>query len=393
MERGSQGEWKLSMIPGESFRAFVPRALPPEPALVHDATLMDLLARAHLALGRLDGLSTLLPDISLFLYLYVRKEAVLSSQIEGTQSSLSDLLLFESEELPGVPLDDVREVSSYVAALEHGIARLESLPLSLRLLKEVHEILLSQGRGSNKQPGEVRTSQNWIGGTRPGNAHFVPPPPHELGACLSDLERFLHDLPERTPTLLKAALAHAQFETIHPFLDGNGRLGRLLITLLLCSEGAMQKPLLYLSYYFRKHRAAYYEHLDRTRFLGDWEGWVQFFLEGVIATAEQASDSARQVLLLFESDRQRLEAVGAPASVLRVYPAFQRHPFRRVPATAEELGLTPQTVRGAFNLMVEQGILREVSGKKRDRLWAYSAYLTLLEHGVERPALSHEETR
>jgi Fic family protein len=250
---------------GESFYSFIPHPLPPK-----DFTLsqvhFDLLEKANRALGKLDGLSQLLPNVSLFIYWYVRKEAVLSSQIEGTQSSLSDLLLYEENEAPSVPIEDVEEVSQYVAAVNYGLKRLnDGFPMSLRLIKEIHEVLLSTGRGSTKSPGEFRRSQNWIGGTRPGNARFVPPPPENLLDLLSDLEKFLHDIPERTPTLIKAALAHAQFETIHPFLDGNGRLGRLLIILILCAENAIQEPTLYLSLFFKRHREIYYELLQTVR--------------------------------------------------------------------------------------------------------------------------------
>ena len=264
---------------GESFKAFVPNALPPVPALDLTGEHFDRLERANRALGKLDGLSRFLPDVSLFVYWFVRKEAVLSSQIEGTQSSLSDLLLYEQKEMPGVPLEDVEEVSRYVAAVNHGVKRLrEGFPLSLRLLREVHEVLLETGRGSTKQPGEFRRSQNWIGGTRPGNARFVPPPVENLSNCLSDLEKFLHDQPEKTPTLIKAALSHVQFETIHPFLDGNGRVGRLLITLILCAENAVSEPTLYLSLYFKRHREIYYELLQKVRTAGAWEEWLLFFL-------------------------------------------------------------------------------------------------------------------
>jgi len=233
--------------------------------------------KANRALGRLDGMTLLLPDASLFLYFYVRKEALLSSQIEGTQSSFNDLLLYESDETPGVPLDDVREVSNYVAAMDHGLSRLRGgFPLSLRLIREIHEILLSKGRGSDKGPGEFRRTQNWVGGTRPGTANFVPPPPESLMDCLGALEKFLHNDPVPTPLLIKAALAHVQFETIHPFLDGNGRLGRLLITFLLCAEGALTEPILYLSLYFKTHRSQYYDWLQKVRIDGDWEGWLGF---------------------------------------------------------------------------------------------------------------------
>ena len=278
MERGLQGYYMPSTTTPEPVLAFVPRPLPPMPPLQLDGNMYDLIELANRALGRLDGLTTLLPEPSLFLYFYVRKEALLSSQIEGTQSSLSDLLLYEIEEVPGVPLDDVQEVSRYVAALNHGLARLKNgFPLSLRLIREIHKVLLSGGRGSEREPGEFRRSQNWIGGTRPGNALFVPPPPIEVMPCLGDLENFLHDRPERTPVLIKAALSHVQFERIHPFLDGNGRLGRLLITILLCAEGALSEPLLYLSLYFKTHRQVYYDLLQQVRFEGDWEEWLRFF--------------------------------------------------------------------------------------------------------------------
>ncbi|MEQ1834301.1 MAG: Fic/DOC family N-terminal domain-containing protein, partial [Candidatus Eisenbacteria bacterium] len=260
MKRAAPGRFITTNVGGERVRAFVPSPLPPEPALQTGGELEQRLSRADIALGRLDGVSSNLPDTHLFLYSYVRKEAVLSSQIEGTQSSLSDLLLFELDEVPGVPIDDVVESSNYVAALEHGLTRVrEGLPLSNRLLREMHAKLLARGRGQDRSPGEFRHTQNWIGGTRPGDAHFVPPPPSALGDAMSDLERFLHDDNQRTPTLLKAALSHVQFETIHPFLDGNGRMGRLLITMLLCLEGVLHQPVLYLSLYLKQHRARYYE--------------------------------------------------------------------------------------------------------------------------------------
>jgi len=258
----------------EQVRAFVPPPLPPKPPVRLD-TLQLALERAGQALGRLDGLASILPDLPLFIYTYVRKEAVLSSQIEGTQSSLSDLLLFENDEAPGVPLADVQEVSNYVAALNHGLARLRGgFPLSLRLIREVHEVLLSKGRGSDKQPGEFRRSQNWIGGTRPGNAVFVPPPPDLVTECMGQLELFLHEERPDLPLLVRAGLVHVQFETIHPFLDGNGRLGRLLVTFLLCAAGALHEPILYLSLFFKTNRQAYYELLDRVRVSGDWETWL-----------------------------------------------------------------------------------------------------------------------
>jgi Fic family protein len=268
----------------ESVRAFVPPPLPPDPPVKLEP-FQRLLEDANLAVGRLDGLASILPDSSFFIYLYVQKEAVLSSQIEGTQASLSDLLLFKIEEVPDVPIEDVLQASNYLAAMDHGLRRLnEGFPLSLRLIREIHEVLLSHGRGSDKHPGEFRTSQNWIGGTRPGNAVFVPPPPENVTECMGALETFLHYESPDLPLLIKAAMAHVQFETIHPFLDGNGRLGRLLITFLLHAAGAIREPILYLSLYFKTNRQQYYELLDRVRTTGDWETWLEFFLNGVKET-------------------------------------------------------------------------------------------------------------
>jgi Fic family protein len=370
---------------GEEVRAFIPHPLPPDPPLQLTMGDYDLMEKANRALGRLDGLAIQLPETALFIYLYVRKEAVLSSQIEGTQSSLSDLLLYESDEAPGVPLDDVQEVSNYVAAMEHGLKRLdEGLPLCLRLVKEMHEVLLTKGRGNTKQPGEFRTSQNWIGGTRPGNAHFVPPPPGEVMNCMGALEKFWHDQPTRMPTLIKAALTHVQFETIHPFLDGNGRLGRLLITLLLCTEGALSEPILYLSLYFKSHRQVYYEHLQRVRTNGDWEGWLQFFLEGVIFTAEQAVKAARSVLQLFAEDREKIEELGrAASSAIRVHEVMQRKPILSIAFAAGQTGLTHPTVTKALQNLEKLGVIRELTGRQRDRLFVYSDYVQLLNEGTQ----------
>ena len=359
----------------------MPNALPPVPPLDLRGEHFDRLERANRALGKLDGLSRFLPDVSLFVYWFVRKEAVLSSQIEGTNSSLSDLLLYEQKEMPGVPLEDVEEVSRYVAAVSHGVKRLrEGFPLSLRLLREVHEVLLQTGRGSTKQPGEFRRSQNWIGGTRPGNARFVPPPPENLMQCLGDLEKFLHDDPVKTPTLIKAALSHVQFETIHPFLDGNGRVGRLLITLLLCAENAISEPTLYLSLYFKRHREIYYELLQKVRTTGAWEEWLLFFLEGVEETAEEAVSTATQILEIFAADRAKIESLGRPAgNALRVHSLLQRKPVVSVAAAANELSLTTPTVRSAIDNLQKIGLVREATGKRRDRLYVYSRYLDILQ--------------
>jgi Fic family protein len=388
MRRGVQGEWDRKTTADEPFAAFLPRALPPDPPLRLDAPLHDLLERANRALGRLDAVSSLLPDPALFLYSYVRKEAVLSSQIEGTQSSLTDLLLFETEEAPGVPLDDVREVSRYVAALDHGLSRLrDGFPLCVRLLREVHRVLLAAGRGSRQDPGELRRSQNWIGGTRPGNAVFVPPPHEAVPDLMARLEAFLNDQPERTPTLVKAALAHVQFETIHPFLDGNGRVGRLLITLVLANERALQEPLLYLSLYFRTHRQRYYDLLQAVRNEGDWEAWLAFFLDGVYEVAQQASTTARDLARLFEADRVRIAALRRTAgSALRVHDQIRRHVLVAIPATAEATGLSQPTVTAALRSLEDLGIVRETTGRRRGRRYVYAAYLERLQEGIEEGA-------
>jgi len=373
MKRCLQGTFVRQTTASEGFEAFVPFALPPTPPLEVD---LDLLEKANRAVGRLDALTLLLPDPSLFLYFYVRKEAVLSSQIEGTQSSLSDLLLHEYHEAP-VPTGDVEEVSQYVAALNKGLELLRGgLPLSLRLIQEIHGVLLSKGRGSIRTPGDFRKSQNWIGGSRPGNARFVPPPPEEVMGCMGDLEKFLHDQPVRTPLLLKAAISHVQFETIHPFLDGNGRLGRLLITFLLCTEGALSEPLLYLSLYFKKHRDTYYDLLQRVRVEGDWEVWVTFFLEGVIETAEQAVTTAQRIMKLFTDDRTRIESMGlAAGNVLRVYSYLQKKPVLEIPRASQEIDISQPTVTSALKRLEEIGVVREITGKARDRIYAYKESL------------------
>lgn len=370
---------------GERCRAFVPNPLPPEPPLVLDDDLLDLLARANLALGRLDGLTAVLPDPGVFLYTYIRKEAVLSSQIEGTQSSLSDLLLFENEAAPGVPLNDVQEVSNYVAAMQHGLQRVRGgFPVSLRLLKEIHAVLLTKGRGSEKEPGEFRRSQNWIGGTRPGNAAFVPPPADYVAECWGALEKFLHDDKVRLPVLVKAALAHVQFETIHPFLDGNGRVGRLLITFLLCTEGALHEPTLYLSLYLKQNRARYYELLQAVRKEGDWEEWLRFFLEGVEKTATQAASTARRLMALASKDAQRIQEIGrAAGTALRVHQLLQAQPIVSIPVAAERLKLSFPAVNMGLGHLVKLGIVRELTGKTRGRLFAYDAALKLLNEGME----------
>jgi Fic family protein len=387
VQRGLQGRYVTLSTAGERVEAFVPAPLPPSPPIDWAPGLRARFEEALLALGRLDGVTRLLPDRELFLYTYVRKEAVLSSMIEGTQASLSGLLLFELDQVPGVPLNDVREVSNYVAALNHGLERLAGgFPLSLRLLKEMHGILLSKGRGSDRTPGEFRRTQNWIGGTRPGNAAFVPPPAAEVVECMGKLELFLHDQPEPTPPLLKAALAHVQFETIHPFLDGNGRLGRLLITLLLCEQKVLSEPMLYLSLYFKMHRLAYYEALDGVRLTGDWETWLSFFAEAVIVTAAQAVDAAGQLLELGERDRETIATIGrAAASTLSVHHALRGHPVATSGLLVKKTGLTPPTVNKSLEHLLRLGIVRELTSKRRNRVFAYQRCLDILNRGTELP--------
>jgi Fic family protein len=384
MKRRQTGRYETTSALGETVRAFVPDALPPSPGLQIDAPLRDLLDSALLELGRLDSVTMLLPDTAIFLYTYVRKEAVLSSQIEGTKSSLSDLLLFELDEAPGVPIDDVVEVSNYVAALDHGLRRMRAdFPLSNRLVREVHNILIPKGRGASKQPGEFRRSQNWIGGTRPGNAHFVPPPSHLVESCMSDLEKWMHDIPERTPTLIKAALAHVQFETIHPFLDGNGRVGRLLVTLTLCHERVLREPMLYLSLYFKERRPEYYEHLDNVRATGDWESWVAFFARGVIDTARGAVSTVRRLVSIVQNDRTQAQALGrAAGSALRVLATLQRRPLSSIPILARETGLSQPSVTTAIERLAGIGIVREITGKRRGRIYRYDEYLKVLAEGT-----------
>jgi Fic family protein len=387
MRRGTSGRYEDTQLGGEVVRAFVPNPLPPQPPLDMSGERQRALESALLALGRLDGVSAHLPDKALFLYTYVRKEAVLSSQIEGTQSSLSDLLLFELDEAPGVPLDDVTEVSNYVRALDHGLARLrEGFPLSNRLIREIHAVLLSRGRGSGKDPGEFRRSQNWIGGSRPGNAVFVPPRHTAVVESMAALERFLHAEEDGLPVLVRAGLAHVQFETVHPFLDGNGRVGRLLITLLLCAAGALRDPMLYLSLYLKQHRTAYYELLERVRREGDWEEWLAFFFEGVRQVAEGAVTTVDRLAELFRADRARVEGAGRRAgSALRVHEALKARPIQPMTATSEATGLSFPAASSAMDLLVELGIARERTGRRRNRLFAYDRYLAILNEGMEGP--------
>ena len=379
------GKYTTVSTAGEAFKAFVPSPLPPDPPVVLDGALEQLHAEALMAIGRLDGITSLLPDPKQFLYAYVRKEAVASSQIEGTQSSLADLLAHEMESAPGVPLDDVREVSACVAAYDHAECQLaDGFPLSLRLITAAHAKLLASGRGLTQCPGEFRRSQNWIGGSRPGNARFVPPPADEVMTCMGLLEKFLHDDPVRTLPLIKAALAHVQFETIHPFLDGNGRVGRLLITLILRTEGLLKYPILHLSLFFKEHRARYYELLQDVRVTGNWEAWFDFFLQGVRDIATRTAADIHRSLDLFERDRQRIGALGRAArSSLLIHDQLKRQPLTSIAALAATTNLTPTTIASSLGKLRSLGIVREVTGGSYGRLYAYDGYLAILSEGSE----------
>ena len=381
MQRGEIGRYEVTRVENETVRAFVPNPLPPEPPLRMDGTLQQVLEQATLAVGRLDSVTALLPDPDIFIYSYVRKEAVLSGQIEGTRSTLSDLLAFELGQTPAVPRDDVIEVSNYVAAMSHGLDRLAGgFPLSNRLIREMHNILLSSGRGSRQRPGEFRVSQNWIGGTRPGNARFVPPPHLAVQDCMSALERFLHATGDGLPILVRAGLAHAQFETIHPFLDGNGRMGRLLIALLLSEKRVLTQPLLYISLFLREHRDEYFELLHQLRHTGDWEEWLAFFLEGVRSTAEDAVETANRLSRLFEEDRARIEReAGRRAnSALRVFDVLRERLVIDVPTGRDQAALSFPTVSAAMDLLVGMGIAVETTGRASYRQYVYRDYAALL---------------
>ena len=364
------------------YRAFLPAPLPPDPPVVRDPEMDDLHFKATLALGKLDGATETLPNPDLFVFMYVRKEAVLSSQIEGTQASLMDLIEFEtSRPRPGRPTD-VEEVVNYVNAMNHGLLRLAELPVSLRLIKEIHEHLLRGVRGGRLSPGDFRTSQNWIGspGCTLAIASFVPPPPHDMMDALSELERFIHsDAP--MPALLKVGLVHAQFETIHPFLDGNGRVGRLLITFLLCEKRILSRPLLYLSYFFKKHRAEYYEHLQRVRDEGDWEGWLKFFLRGVEVVAKEATSKARRVVNMREEHRALIASDlgrAAPNALTLLEKLFER-PIVNVNEVAELTGTAFATANRVVESLEKLGLLIEITGQKRNRVYSYEPYLQLFQ--------------
>jgi Fic family protein len=376
------GRYVVTAAGGERVRAYVPFPLPPDPPIQMEA-LLGRLSAADRALGRLDGITTLLPDKSHFLYMYVRKEAVLSSQIEGTQSTLSDLLLFETEAETGTPINDIREVSNYVDAMMYGLERMKDFPISLRLIREMHERLMTGSRGGTKSPGAFRTSQNWIGGTRPANAIYVPPPVTELNSCLDAFEKFIHAETPSLPLLIKAGLLHVQFESIHPFLDGNGRLGRLLITLYLCSQRALREPLLYLSLFFKQNRSDYYRLLQEVRERGTWEAWLEFFLDGVRQTADQAFDTAIRITELFKADREHIASAGdRTGSVRRLHEILQTNPYLTATAAVKRSGLTMPTVNGALAELEKLGVITEITGRKRGRVFCYKAFLSILSEAA-----------
>ena len=359
------------------YQAFIPKALPPQPPLKMDSEIVKYLSDADRALGKLNGLATLISDADLFVYLFVRKEALLSSQIEGTQCSLEDVLTgFKSKNKNA----DIEEVSNYVLAMNKGLKRLSELPLSGRLMKEIHLQLMKGVRGSNKTPGEFRSSQNWIG--RPGanlqTAQFIPPPPEDAKISMGDLEKYIHS-EDPNPPLIRAALVHAQFETIHPFLDGNGRLGRLLITLLLCDWKVIEKPLLYLSYFFKANRTEYYSRLMDVRSKGDWESWIKFFLQGVIESAEIASQTALDIHRLHETDLEKLQKRNAPASVLKLFKSFCKFPMATAPELMKLADISNKmTINRAVAFLIEQKIVKQMNEGKRNRKFAYAKYLELL---------------
>jgi len=381
MIRSRQGRMIPHRISNEPFDAFLPNPLPPSPALEETSELRLACSRADQMLGRLDGLSTLIRHPDLLINFYIRKEAVLSSQIEGTQSTLSELLLFEMEPESGT--EDTAEVANYVLAMRHGLMRLnEGFPLSLRLIREMHEVLLSSDRGSRSTPGEFMTSQNWIGGSRPGNALYVPPPVQEMNEALDSLERFLHNGAEKFPVLVQCALIHVQFESIHPFLDENGRMGRLLITLLLVERGVLVKPLLYMSLYLKQNRDEYYALLQRVRHDGDWEAWILFFLRGVASTAERAVALAKDLLTLVEEDMQKLDDVGGRrGSAQKVLTILQEMPYTSIGRLAEATGLSFNTVSSSLELLKIKGIATEVTRRHR-RFFLYYNYIRLMDEGA-----------
>jgi Fic family protein len=387
MRQRKTGTYERADVGGEEVAAFIPAPLPPDgPPLVLNGAVLERLRAAEQALVRLELAGEMVPSVDWFIYAFVRKEAVVSSQIEGTQATLVDLLTFEAEEDATPPGADVEEICNYLDALAYArgeLAEPTGLPLSMRLLNEAHRRLMRGVRGSDKQPGEIRRTQNWIGGTRPGNAVFVPPHPHALGHALSAFERYIHS-EDDLPPLVRAGLLHVQFETIHPYLDGNGRIGRLLVTLLLEHWQLLTKPLLYLSLFFKRHRDEYYRRLSAVRTEGDWEGWLDYFLDGVATIADEAVSSARDLFGLVAEDRARvLEHGGTSVVAVRLFELLPRHPIVSVAYAIKHLGVSKPTAGRAVDALEKAGVLVELTGKKRDRSWAYHRYLDRLRVGTD----------
>lgn len=388
--------WKLSMVApsvassragtyqrqSSDYSAFIPAPLPPQPPITMDAEFLRLLSDADRALGRLDGVTQTLPDTSLFLFMYIRKEALYSSQIEGTQASLDEVIAFEHNLSAAENPDDIEEVVNYIRAINNGLARLKDLPVSLRLIKELHAELMKGARGQHKSPGEFRTSQNWIGtqGAKIATASFIPPPPQALIDHLGQLEKFIHE-DETLPALIKIGLAHAQFETIHPFLDGNGRLGRLLITFLLCEKAILKEPALYLSHFFKQHRSEYYQRLQDTRVLGDWEGWLKFFLRGVRDVAREAANTGAKIVSQREEHRHLITSKmtrASAGSAFKLIEYLHKKPVISISGVADATERTYANARELVSKLVELNLLEEFTGRDRDRLYRYAPYLNLL---------------
>lgn len=368
---------------GEAYKVYIPGILPLKIKLEPFYALLD---QANQGLGKLDAMNFFLPDANLFIYLYVRKEALLSSQIEGTQSSLADLFLVENNKKPSVPLSDVEEVTNYVAAINYGINKIqkENFPVSLRLIREIHTILMHGVRGQDKNPGEFRYSQNWIGGTRPGNAIFVPPPPQKVIELMGNLEVFIHSKSINLPLLIKIAMIHLQFESIHPFLDGNGRLGRLLVTLLLCEKNLIKQPIFYLSYFFKRHRAEYYKLLQKVREENDWDKWIKFFLQGVIETSQDAFETAMRLTHLMKTDLEKIRTLGKVSkSVERIFTYLQRKPVVSIPELSSNLKLSPHTIKLSLDHLEALGVIKEITGLRRGMIYTYDKYLSILREGDE----------
>lgn len=381
--------WVSVEIEGERVRAAIPPPLPPDPPLALTPRLFNLAMEAQSRLSELSGATAVLPSTEVFLWSYVRKEALLSAQIEGTRGSLSDLLFYELDEAPGAPLDDIREVSNYVRAMDHARDWLATRPIGLRLLKEMHFILLQSGRGASKAPGEYRRAPVWVQGGRPSSAEFVPPPWDEVPVCMDALEKWIN-AEDDLPVLLKAGLAHVQFETIHPFLDGNGRLGRALITLMLMDAKILRAPTLYLSLYFKANRDRYFQLLNEVRRRGAWEEWLEFFLVGVRDTAGPAAATAQRLLDLFDRDRQSIDRATRYGrqitSIQRVFQAIQRRAIFKSTSVTADVSLTQPAVDSAIRALVELGIVSEVTGRKRNRIWRYGALMAVLDEGTEQLA-------